>query len=386
MKLNQWREGGTLRIAARMCALLLLAATSAFGWGGATHRLINLKACMHLPPSMGALKADSFYYQAHASDPDYRKNSGDTSFFAESPRHYIDIDNYPNFHTMPHALDSVIFLYGRSFVRDQGTLPWIVPLIVDSLTAWLASGNIAAAESAMSDIGHYVADAHQPLHATANYDGYATGNGGIHSRYETGMMNIHLPEIVITQDSARYITSPLDFMFEIIMRSNALAESVLIADTYARTASGWNGTGTPPAGYYDALWEKTQGFTREQIQRATVSVASLWYTAFRNAQVINAVLPSHEVGRPEDFTLRGNYPNPFNPSTAISFSLGKNTTVHLTVYTADGRAVATLLKGETMSAGEHTVSFDGSGCASGVYYYRLEAGNRSSGGKMVLCK
>ena len=78
---------------------------------------------------------------------------------------------------------------------------------------------------------------------------------------------------------------------------------------------------------------------------------------------------------PRAFELEQNYPNPFNPSTAIRFSLPATEKVTLAVYDILGKRVATLLDGEQLNTGQHTVDFDASALASGVYTYRLQAGS-----------
>ena len=90
-------------------------------------------------------------------------------------------------------------------------------------------------------------------------------------------------------------------------------------------------------------------------------------------------------GTPESFELSQNYPNPFNPSTKIDFKISKASDVKLTVYNVLGQQVATLLN-EHMSAGSQSVVFDASKLSSGVYFYRLDAGNFSSIKKMMLLK
>lgn len=81
---------------------------------------------------------------------------------------------------------------------------------------------------------------------------------------------------------------------------------------------------------------------------------------------------------PEEFVLYGNYPNPFNPSTTISFELSSSTQVTLEVFDLQGRRMESLVSG-VLNAGRHNVSFDASGFSSGTYMYRLWAG----GGKVV---
>ncbi len=85
------------------------------------------------------------------------------------------------------------------------------------------------------------------------------------------------------------------------------------------------------------------------------------------------------------FSLSQNYPNPFNPTTQIQFSLPAQSTVELKVFNVLGQEVATLIHG-SLAAGLHTVNFDARNLASGLYIYRLSAGNFTSVKKMMLLK
>ncbi|MDI6766114.1 MAG: T9SS type A sorting domain-containing protein [Bacteroidota bacterium] len=368
----------------RCIPIIFLITNVSYSWGSTGHKLINRKSVMHLPNSMATLKADSIYYESHASDADYRKNYNDTSFFAEAQRHYFDIDIYPNFHSLPRNLDSVIALYGRGNVRQNGTLPWAIQLTFDSLTAQFVRGDFVTAKATMSDLGHYVADAHQPLHCTENYDGKLTGNDGIHSRYESTMINTFKSSIIISQDSIQYIDSPLDYSFEYILHSNSLVDSVLAADTYAKSVSGWNGSGTPPSTYYNALWQKTKYFTSAQFQSATVALASLWYTAWLNAQDILTIDENISLF-PSSITLEQNYPNPFNPKTEIKFQISHFSGVTLKVFDISGREIETLIY-SAMYPGHYSVEWTPKDLGSGTYFYRLQVGGSSETRRMILVK
>jgi len=83
--------------------------------------------------------------------------------------------------------------------------------------------------------------------------------------------------------------------------------------------------------------------------------------------------------------LNSNYPNPFNPVTQISFSLPAVCDVKLQVFNVMGQLVATLAEG-SYEAGVHSVSWDGSNVASGVYLYRLQAADFVDAKKMILLK
>jgi hypothetical protein len=87
----------------------------------------------------------------------------------------------------------------------------------------------------------------------------------------------------------------------------------------------------------------------------------------------------------EDYSLTQNYPNPFNPSSTFTFSIPKSGNVSLKFYDMIGNEVATYVDG-FMNAGSYSVEFDGSSLASGVYFYKLQAGDFSATKKMVLSK
>jgi hypothetical protein len=88
---------------------------------------------------------------------------------------------------------------------------------------------------------------------------------------------------------------------------------------------------------------------------------------------------------PQSFAVLGNYPNPFNPTTTISFMLPQAAKITLAVYDVAGHQVANVVNG-WREAGRHDVTFDGSNLASGVYIYRLQADSYSASGKMMLLK
>ncbi|MBD3167975.1 MAG: T9SS type A sorting domain-containing protein [candidate division Zixibacteria bacterium] len=92
-----------------------------------------------------------------------------------------------------------------------------------------------------------------------------------------------------------------------------------------------------------------------------------------------------DMNLPTVTALGQNYPNPFNATSAIPFELAENGNVSLKVYNLAGQLVETLLDGQ-MQAGSHVINWDASSVASGVYFYKLEAGNYSSTRKMNLLK
>jgi hypothetical protein len=126
------------------------------------------------------------------------------------------------------------------------------------------------------------------------------------------------------------------------------------------------------------------------------NLTSAGLTIWRNAVYILAGLTvptepvivgieSDNTGLPTVYALEQNYPNPFNPTTTIKFTLPKNSDVKLAVYDILGRLVTKLVDGN-FEAGYHEVQFNASNLASGVYFYRIEAGNFVKVKKLMLLK
>ena len=134
--------------------------------------------------------------------------------------------------------------------------------------------------------------------------------------------------------------------------------------------------------YPDIIWTEDQF----DFEKLGVSDGSLAVSDWSNwGEDLTGVMARGETSVPGRFALHDAFPNPFNPSTAISYQLSALSFVNLTVYDIAGRKVAELVNG-WRDAGQHEVTFEARGLASGLYIYRLKAGNFTGSGKMVLMK
>ena len=105
-----------------------------------------------------------------------------------------------------------------------------------------------------------------------------------------------------------------------------------------------------------------------------------------NFTITNVVGIGNVNAAPLTFNLAQNYPNPFNPTTLINFTIPKTANVTLKVYDMKGELVTALIDGILTTEGNYSYEFDGSKLASGMYFYKIEAGQYSETKKMILVK
>jgi len=137
-----------------------------------------------------------------------------------------------------------------------------------------------------------------------------------------------------------------------------------------------------------ATFSGENGKTYEFISRSTDYVGNaeeLRSEADTRTEVQLSTSTEPSSGIPNQFVLEQNYPNPFNPTTTIQFGLPETGNVSLEVFDMTGRRVATLVN-ESKTAGWHTVTFDASNLASGMYIYRIQSGEFITTRKLILVK
>ena len=350
-------------------------------WGSKGHKKISQNSAACLPSQMWFLKPVwTDFVTNHASDADYRKDQDPN----EAPKHYIDIDNYPIFiqtGRIPETFDSVVAIYGYSFVIDQGILPWATLTTFDSLKNCFQRGDWNKSEFFAADLGHYVGDGHQPLHITNNYDGQLTGQTGVHSRYETTMIGKYETQIVYPVDTAYYISDVSRYVFDYLYYDYKYVDSVMLADSYAHTLTG----SITSNAYYQALWEKSGNFTILMMRNGSDALANLIYTAWVQAgSPVFYQTGINELENPDQVRLLQVFPNPVKQTATFQFVVpNNNTSVTLMIYDDRGNLVDIVFN-QSVSEGYHKLQWDTKKLDAGIYFCVLNSGNRKTSGKFVV--
>ena len=256
------------------CFLFLT--SSAFPWGDKGHKLINKKAVLYLPSTMKSYKKWADYLEEHAPDPDIRKKDDKT----EAPKHFIDIDFYKEFlaGNMIENEDSLITEYGEKEVIKQGILPWATLQTYQNLILAFKDKDKAKALRYAADLGHYVADGHQPMHTVMNYNGQLTDQKGVHARYEIHMVDDHLAALDSSFDPqpVTLVKNPLEYIFNYISDANSVCNVLMDADNFAFKQTNSRRSNA----YYNLLWFRTKYITEIQFNKSAEDFAALLYTAW----------------------------------------------------------------------------------------------------------
>jgi hypothetical protein len=156
----------------RRIAFFLLGITFFFctGWGFLVHRTVHQLAVYQLPSELQPFfYAHMDYLVENAVRPDVRRNTDST----EGPKHFIDAEVYgdSSLWKMPHDWNTAVAQFTKDSLQKYGYVPYWVMVTRDRLTAAFRQGNRDSILFYAADLGHYIADAHVPLHTSVNYDG-----------------------------------------------------------------------------------------------------------------------------------------------------------------------------------------------------------------------
>ncbi len=274
--------------------VLLLLNYNVYCWGFYAHQRINYYAVFLLPPEMMVLfKPNIGFLGEHAIDPDKRRYA----VADEGPRHYIDIDHYGAYpyESLPRKWNDAVAKFGEDSLKEYGIVPWHVQNMLRRLTDAFKEKNFSLIMKNSAEIGHYIADAHVPLHACSNHNGQFTNQKGIHGFWES-----RVPELLAEKEfdffigKAEYIQNPGDFIWKRVLESAKAADTVLSFERELtlrfpddKKYSFENRNGKTIRQYSSAFTiaynKKLDGMIERRMRQSIFAIASFWYTAWINA-------------------------------------------------------------------------------------------------------
>jgi hypothetical protein len=267
-----------------MLTAILLAPSTASAWGFEAHRFIVARAIDLLPePLRPFFEANRAFIVERAIDPDLWRNAG---FTEEPPNHFLDFDAYGPypFKDLPRNYDDALRKHGLDKLKQNGLLPWrtyeIAGRLVRGFEALHKNGQYAESDIRFFSaiIGHYVADAHVPLHAVLNYNGQLTGQTGIHYRWEGELFVRYEKQLAIKPGALKSIANERDYIFETLLESSQLADDVLAAD---KKAIGNRDVYDDQ--YFATLFAETRPMLEKRLNDAINGVASIITSAWEHA-------------------------------------------------------------------------------------------------------
>lgn len=265
-------------------------------WGFYGHKRINRMACFTLPPEIFPFyKRHMDFISDHAVDPDRRRYAVPD----EAPRHYIDIDHYSIggqdlFAVVPVKWKDAVEKYTEDTLKAYGIVPWHIQVVYARLIEAFQRGDVDRILRYSADLGHYVADAHVPLHTTENYNGQLTNQYGIHAFWESRIPELSADSYDHLVGRADYLDDPLGTAWEAVHASNMLVDSVLgiekrLSETYPEDkryvyeTRGRNAVQLYSREYTKAYEDAMMGMVERRMNASIITVGSFWYSAWINA-------------------------------------------------------------------------------------------------------
>jgi hypothetical protein len=274
-------------------SMLLICLLLCSSWGFFAHYRINRLAVFTLPKDMaGFYKANIGYITEHAVSADKRRYVDS----AEIPRHFFDADHYGKkpFAAMPQRWTDAAAKYSADTLTKYGTVPWTIQYQYYKLVRAFKAHDTTAILHTSADLGHYIADAHVPLHLTLNYDGQLTDQIGIHGLWETRLPELFIKQYNLFAGRARYIDNPLAEAFKICRVSFKSVDSVLQFERmvnknippdkkYSLVMRGKRKLNDYSVAYSHAYQKMLKGMVERQMRSSILSVGSFWYSAWVDA-------------------------------------------------------------------------------------------------------
>lgn len=268
----------------------------AAAWGFYGHRRINRMAVFTLPPAMfGFYKRHIDYVTDHATDPDSRRYA----VAGEAARHFIDIDHYvlpgeDPFKEVPDKWDLAVQKFTEDTLQAYGIVPWYIPVEYRRLVNAFKRGDVDRILYYSAEIGHYIGDAHVPLHTTENYNGQLTGQHGIHAFWESRIPETSAENYDHFVGRAQYIADPQAAAWSYVIASHAALDTVFGMEKqlqeqfpenekYTYEQRGRSAMQLQSKEFIKAYEASMDGMVERRMNGAILAVGSFWYSAWVDA-------------------------------------------------------------------------------------------------------
>lgn len=265
-------------------------------WGFFGHKRINRIATFTLPPEMfGFYKEHIEFLTEHAVDPDKRRYAVD----GEAQRHYIDIDHYVKngedpFDVVPQRWSDAVTKFSEDTLQAYGIVPWHLVVMKKRLQRAFEKKNIDLILKYSADIGHYIGDAHVPLHTTENYNGQLTNQKGIHGLWESRLVEINDENYNYFIGKADYVNNVQAFFWNAVKASHYAVDSVLRIEKelteefdsdkkYSFERRGNTTVSVYSKEFSQEYHRRMNGMVERRLKASISAVGSIWYTAWVDA-------------------------------------------------------------------------------------------------------
>ena len=263
-------------------------------WGFLVHRTIHQLSVYQLPePMRPYFYKHMDYLVAQSVRPDQRRNEDPT----EATKHFIDLEAFGDSAAwkMPREWEKAVKQFTRDSLIKYGYVPYHIMVMKDRLTNAFRSGKSDSILFFAADIGHYIGDAHVPLHTTINYDGQLTNQRGLHALWETVVPEIELNSFDLsTRHKARYMKDPVSACWQAVQSGWNLLDETFVQEREA-TKLFTDSTkyriqirsGREMKYYTSAFakeyYKRVGVSVNKQLIRSSEMIADMWYTCWVDA-------------------------------------------------------------------------------------------------------
>lgn len=257
-------------------------------WGFFGHRKINLLAIYTLPAPLNS------FYRRHQKElqelailPDARRYILDE----EAARHYIDLDKYDLNQVSFSSWEQMLRKAPEDSLKKHGIVPWHIPIIYQRLVNAFSKKDSLQIIKLSAELGHYVADAHVPLHTSSNYDGQKTGQAGLHSFWES-----RIPELLgdkldqfsgpatfvpsVQQASWKWVLASHKQLDQLFKMATQVSKALPEAEKYSFEQKGQALIKTQSLKYSLAYHKALNQQIESRFTAAVQHVGDLWYSAW----------------------------------------------------------------------------------------------------------